>query len=79
MKAENIQVCFDIFFLKVITSVKFNPRRFSNPGVFSKEEPMNHFHDVFSTLTLPHRHEDKNNLKTHHEKETYIRFKLFVL
>ena len=40
---------------------------------------MHYFHDAFSTLTLPHQHEDENNLKTHHEKETYIRFKPFVL
>ena len=40
---------------------------------------MHYFHDVFLTLSLPHRDEDENNLKTHHEKETYIRFKPFVL
>ena len=59
--------------------MKFDPKRFLNPGFFFKEERMNYFHDVFSTLTLPHQHEEENNLKTHHEKETYIRFKLFVL
>ena len=40
---------------------------------------MHYFHDVFLALSLPHQHEDENNLKTHHEKETYIRFKPFVL
>ena len=55
-------------------TVKFNPKRF-----FFKEESMNYFHNVFSTLTSPHQHEDENNLKTHHEKETYIRFQIFIL
>ena len=40
---------------------------------------MHYFHDVFLTLLLPHQHEDENNLKTQHEKETYIRFKSFIL
>ena len=31
------------------------------------------------TLTSPHQHEDGNYLKTYHEKETYICFKLFIL
>ena len=74
MKAESIRVCFDNFCLKVIPTVKFNPKRF-----FFKEESMNYFHDVFWTLTLPHQHEDENNLKTHHEKETCICFKLSIL
>ena len=39
---------------------------------------MHYFHDVFLTLTLPHQHEDENNLKTY-EKETYVRFKLYIL
>ena len=39
---------------------------------------MHYFHDVFLTLTLPQAHEDENNLKTHHEKETYIPFKPFI-
>ena len=50
-------------------TVKFNPNRFSNPGFFFKEEPMNYSHDVFSTLTLLHQFEDDKNLKTQHEKE----------
>ena len=64
MKAESIQVCFDTFYLKVIPKVKINPKVFSNPGFFFKEEPM-----TLSTLTLPHQHEEKNNLKTQREKE----------
>ena len=40
---------------------------------------MYYFYDMFLTLSLPHQYEDENNLKTHHEKETYIRFKPFVL
>ena len=47
---------------------------FSNPGFFFKEEPMNDFHDVFSILTLLRQHEDKNNLKTQHEKESLHSF-----
>ena len=39
---------------------------------------MHYFDDVFSTLSLPHQHQDENNLNTYHEKETYIRFKPFV-
>ena len=49
-------------------------KRFSNPGFFFKEEPINYFHDAFSTLPLPHQHEDENNLKTHHEKENLYSF-----
>ena len=74
MKAESIRVCFDTLYLKVIPTLKFNPTRF-----FFKEESMNYFHNVFWSLTLPHQHEDDNNLKTLHEKETYICFKLFIL
>ena len=73
MKAESVRVCFDTFYLKVIPTVKFNPKRF-----FFKEQPTNYFHYVFSTLTLPHQHEDENNLKTHHERETYICFYHFM-
>ena len=40
---------------------------------------MHYFHDVFLILLLPHQHENENNLKAHHEKETYICFKPFVL
>ena len=77
MKTERIRVCFDTFYLKVIPTVKFNPKRFSNPGFFFKEEPMNYFHDVFSTLTLPHQHEEENNMKTQHEKENLHSFQAF--
>ena len=64
MKAESIQVCFDTFYLKVIPKVKINPKMFSNPDFFFKEESM-----ALSPLTLPHQHQEKNNLKTQHEKE----------
>ena len=64
MKAESIQVFLDTFYPKVITTVKFNPKRF-----FFKKESMNYFHNVFSTLTSPHRHEDENNLKTDMKKK----------
>ena len=74
MKAESIRVCFDTFYLKVIPTVKFSPKRF----IFN-EESMNYFHDLFWTLTLPHQPEDENNLKTHYEKETYICFKLSII
>ena len=37
---------------------------------------MDYFHDVFSTLSLPHQHQDENSLKTHHEEETCIRLSL---
>ena len=40
---------------------------------------MHYFHDVFLTLSLPHQYEDENNLKAHREKETYIRFKPYLL
>ena len=40
---------------------------------------MHSLHDVFLTLSLPHQYEDENNLKTHYKKETYIRFKPFVV
>ena len=53
MKAESMQACFDTFYLKVIPTIKFDPKRFSNPGFFFKEEPMNYFHNVFLTLMLP--------------------------
>ena len=49
MKAESIRVCFDTFYLKVIPTMKINPTRF-----FFKEESMNYFHNVFSTLTFSH-------------------------
>ena len=52
--------------------MKFNPKR-----LFFKEESINYFHDEFSLLTSPHKHEDKNYLKTHLEKETCNHFKLF--
>ena len=39
---------------------------------------MHYFHDVLLILSLPHQHEDENNLKTHHEKETYIRLQPFI-
>ena len=60
---------------------QWNPtlRGFQIQTSFSKNNLYTYFHDVFLTLTLPHQHEDQNNLKIHHEKETYIRFKLFVL
>ena len=79
LKSESNRVFFDTFYQKVTRAVKSNPKRFSNPGVIFKEYPMHYFRDVFLTLSLPHQYEDENNLKTHHEKETYIRFKPFVL
>ena len=59
-------------YLKVIPTVKISPKRFSNPWFFFKENPVNYFHYVYSTLTLLHQHEDKNTLKTQHEKTTFI-------
>ena len=79
MKAESIRVFFDTFYQKVVPAVRSIPKRFSNLNFFFKEEPMHYFHDVFLTLTLPHQHEDENNLKKHHEKASNIRFKLFIL
>ena len=79
LKTESIRVFFDTFYQKVTRAVNSNPKRFSNSDFFFKEEPLRYCHDVFSTLSLPHQHEDENNLKTRHEKESYIRFKHFVL
>ena len=76
MKAESIRVFFDTFYQKVVPAVRSIPKRFSNLNFFFKEEPMHYFHDVLLTLTL---HEDENNLKKHDEKESNIRFKLFIL
>ena len=44
MKAESIRVCFDTFYLKVIPTVKFNPKRF-----FLKEEYMNYLNQEKET------------------------------
>ena len=69
-----IVILIIIIVIIIIITVKFNRKKFSNPGFFLKEGPMNYFQDVFSTLTLPHQHEGKNNLKTQHDKENLHSF-----